>query len=153
MFCDNETEKSQGAYTIDANTISEINVEIVKPTLLDKQIPTKAFSSYDLQCFGEVKFQSLSHNTIGGSAQSVLLSFDNLRCFDPGGFLLFLFFPRYFISFQFLLRLLPSSVCLFSSISSQTSSMTIEFQTIETSLGQVSCWPWVLWNIESINPY
>jgi hypothetical protein len=87
MFCDDKTKKSQSADTIDAYPISEINMEIVKPTLLNKQIPTKAFSSYDLQRFGEVKFQSLSHNTIGGIAQSVLLSFDSLRCYDPGGFL------------------------------------------------------------------
>jgi len=60
-------------------------------TMLDKQIPTIAFSSFDPQRLGGVKFQSLSHNTIGGTAQSVLLSFDSLKCFDPGGLLSFNF--------------------------------------------------------------
>ena len=81
------SEKLQGADTTDANPISEINMEIEKPTLLDKQIPAKAFSSFVLQRLGEVKFQFLSHNTIGGTAQSVLLGFNSLRCYDPGRFL------------------------------------------------------------------
>lgn len=92
---------------------------------------------------GEVKFQSLSLNTFNTSAQAVSLCFDSLRCFDPGGLLSFLCFPSHFVLFQFLLRPLLSSVYPFSSISSQTSSMTIEFQTIESSLGQASGWPWV----------
>jgi tRNA(Arg) A34 adenosine deaminase TadA len=87
MSGDDETKESQGADTFDVDSISEINMEIEKPTLLDKQIPTKAFSSFVPQHLGEVKFQFLSHNTIGGTAQSVLLNFDSLRCYDPGGFL------------------------------------------------------------------
>jgi hypothetical protein len=87
MSGDDETKESQGADTFDVDSISEINMEIEKPTLLDRQIPTKAFSSFVPQHLGEVKFQFLSHNTIGGTAQSVLLNFDSLRCYDPGGFL------------------------------------------------------------------
>jgi len=67
MSVDDETEESQCANTFDAGPISEINTEIDKPTLLDKQIPTKAFSPFDLQHLGEVKFQSLSPKTISTS--------------------------------------------------------------------------------------
>ena len=91
MSGDDETEESQGADTFDADPISEINKEIDKPTPLDKQIPTKAFSPFDLQHLGEVKFQSLSPKTISVPAQSILLSFNGLICFDPGGSLSSLF--------------------------------------------------------------
>jgi hypothetical protein len=60
-------------------------MEIVKPTLFDKQIPTKAFLPFDLQHLGEVNFKSLSPNTISISARSLLLSFDGIRCFDSSG--------------------------------------------------------------------
>ena len=70
MSVDDETKEWQGADTFDADPISKINTEIDKPTLLDKQIPTKAISV---------------------PAQSVLLSFNGLICFDPGGSLSSLF--------------------------------------------------------------
>ncbi|CAJ2628684.1 unnamed protein product [Trifolium pratense] len=71
----------------------------------------------------------------------VLLSFDNLKCFDPGGLLSLSFPPTYFV--PFLSRTTPSSECPFSSIPSQTSPTITEFQTMQSSPGQASGWPWV----------
>ena len=59
----------------------------VKPTPLKQQQPTKAASVPFIEPQTKEKFQPISSDTTHMLAQSRYLSFINLRCYDPGGFL------------------------------------------------------------------